>query len=358
MKDAAITGARRLRPVHSHGRAAHRCRRGWRPVRAQRWGDVAILVVLAFAGRLGLSPGAGCAGSARPASGGADRGSAQGRPSSRRCCSASRRAALHPRHRALRARPRHPGADLRHARLGAQHRGRARGAARPRLRRLLRGRRLFLRAARHHLRLVLLDLPAARRDHGGLLGHPARLPGAAAARRLPRHRHARLRRDHPRRADQLGEPDRRAERHHRHPAPLLLRPALLDVGRARHLRRLLRDRALARAPRDLPLLPDPRARAADQLGQHPAAPPAARPRLGSDARGRDRLPLPRHQHPQHQADGLRDRRDVRRLRRRLLRHAPGLHQPGIFTFIESAIILAIVVLGGMGSQIGIAIAAW
>ena len=42
---------------------------------------------------------------------------------------------------------------------------------------------------------------------------------------------------------------------------------------------------------------------------------------------------------------------------RLLRHAAGLHQPGIFTFIESAIILAIVVLGGMGSQIGVVIAA-
>jgi branched-chain amino acid transport system permease protein len=37
--------------------------------------------------------------------------------------------------------------------------------------------------------------------------------------------------------------------------------------------------------------------------------------------------------------------------------APGLHQPESFTFIESAIILAIVVLGGMGSQIGVAIAA-
>jgi ABC-type branched-subunit amino acid transport system permease subunit len=55
-----------------------------------------------------------------------------------------------------------------------------------------------------HLRLSLLDLPAARRHPRGLLGHPARLPGAAAARRLSRHRHARLRRDHPHRAAQLG----------------------------------------------------------------------------------------------------------------------------------------------------------
>ena len=35
----------------------------------------------------------------------------------------------------------------------------------------------------------------------------------------------------------------------------------------------------------------------------------------------------------------------------------GFISPESFTFIESAIILAIVVLGGMGSQIGIAIAA-
>ena len=62
---------------------------------------------------------------------------------------------------------------------------------------------------------------------------------------------------------------------------------------------------------------------------HPAAPAADRPRLGGDARGRDRLPLARHQHHHHQAHRLRHRRDVRRLRRLVLRHAPGLHQPGV-----------------------------
>ena len=50
-------------------------------------------------------------------------------------------------------------------------------------------------------------------------------------------------------------------------------------------------------------------------------------------------------------------RDVRRLRRRVLRDAAGLHQSGIFTFGESALVLAIVVLGGMGSQLGVAVAA-
>ncbi len=37
-----------------------------------------------------------------------------------------------------------------------------------------------------------------------LLGHHARLPGAAAARRLSRDRHAGVRRDHPRRAASTG----------------------------------------------------------------------------------------------------------------------------------------------------------
>ena len=46
------------------------------------------------------------------------------------------------------------------------------------------------------------------------------------------------------------------------------------------------------------------------------------------ARGRDRLPLARHQHDQHQAHRLCARRDVRRLRRLVLRGAPGLCQPG------------------------------
>ena len=55
---------------------------------------------------------------------------------------------------------------------------------------------------------------------------------------------------------------------------------------------------------------------------------ADRPRLGGAARGRDRLPRARHQSDQHQADRLRHRRDVRRLRRLVLRDAPGLHQPG------------------------------
>ncbi len=99
---------------------------------------------------------------------------------------------------------RHPDPHLRDARLGAEHRRRPRRPARPRLRRLLRGRRLLLRAARQGLRLLVLDPAAARRLPRRVLGRPARLSGAAPARRLSRHRHARLRRDHPPRPDQLG----------------------------------------------------------------------------------------------------------------------------------------------------------
>ena len=53
-----------------------------------------------------------------------------------------------------------------------------------------------------------------------------------------------------------------------------------------------------------------------------------RPGLGGASRGRDRLPLARHQHHHHQAHGVRARRDVRRLRRLVLRRAPGVCQPG------------------------------
>ena len=86
---------------------------------------------------------------------------------------------------------RHPDPDLCDARLGPQHRGRPRRPARPRLCRLLRGRRLFLRAAGQELRHRVLGAAAALRHPRRVLGHPARLSGAAAARRLSGHRHAR-----------------------------------------------------------------------------------------------------------------------------------------------------------------------
>ena len=118
---------------------------------------------------------------------------------------------------------RRPDPDLRHAGLGPQHRGRARGPARSRLRRLLCRRRLFLCAARKDLRPVVLAVAAARGLPRGVLGHPARISGAAAARRLSGDRDARVRRDHPPRPDQLGAGDQRLCRHQQHPAPELFR---------------------------------------------------------------------------------------------------------------------------------------
>ena len=74
---------------------------------------------------------------------------------------------------------RRPDPDLRHAGLGTEHRGRPRRPARSRLRRVLRGRRLFLRAALDHFRPVVLDLPAARRHSRRDVGRHSRLSGAA-----------------------------------------------------------------------------------------------------------------------------------------------------------------------------------
>ena len=93
-------------------------------------------------------------------------------------------------------------------------------------------------------------------------------------------------------------------------------------GQARH-------RIFADPPHRVPVLPDPGAGAADQLGDDPAATFADRPRLGGAARGRGRLPRARHQHHHDQAHGIRDRRHVRRFRRRVLRHPAGFHQSGI-----------------------------
>ncbi len=166
-------------------------------------------------------------------------------------------------HRRLRRRQmdrqfRHPDPDLRDARLGPQHRRRPRRSSRSRLRRLLRRRRLLLCPARQDLRPVVLAVPAARRHPRRLLGHPARLSRAAPARRLSRHRHARLRRDHPPRADQLGRPDGGYAGISGIPRPTFfgLPFNASDEGFAA----TLRHRVLAAAPHDLPLLPHPGAR--------------------------------------------------------------------------------------------------
>ena len=125
--------------------------------------------------------------------------------------------------RALHSRSRHPGADLCDAGMGTERGGRPRRPARPRLCRVLCRRRLFLRAAGDQFRVFILDLSAAGRDSRGVLRRAAGISGAAAARRLPRHRHAGVRRDHPARHHQLAEPDRRPERRYRDSPAVLLR---------------------------------------------------------------------------------------------------------------------------------------
>ncbi len=59
----------------------------------------------------------------------------------------------------------------------------------------------------------------------------------------------------------------------------------------------------------------------------------------------------------YQADCLYHQCRVCRFCRNAVCCAPGLCQPGSFTFAESAFVLAIVVLGGMGSQFAVILAA-
>ncbi len=66
-------------------------------------------------------------------------------------------------------------------------------------------------------------LVAGLRHAGLVLGHFARLSGVAAARRLSRHRHPRLRRDHSPGDHQFHRADQRLCRHRRHPAAVLFR---------------------------------------------------------------------------------------------------------------------------------------
>ncbi len=104
--------------------------------------------------------------------------------------------------------------------LGPQHRRRLRRAARPGLHRVLRGRRLRLRAARVAALQpppAVLGDPADRRGGRLLVRRAARRADAEAARRLPGDRDARLRRDHPHLPEQsvaAGQHHQRAAGHH------------------------------------------------------------------------------------------------------------------------------------------------
>ncbi len=154
------------------------------------------------------------------------------------------------------------------ARAGPEHRRRLRRPARPRLRGLLRRGRVHVRAAElaaphRHVRehrgdvperaaLADLDRRAARRGAGGHRRRAARHAGAQAARRLPRDRHARIRRDHPRVPEQHGAPAEHHERAararpHRLDAPVQLQ--LRQVDRHRRVPHLVGHAVLLALPR-------------------------------------------------------------------------------------------------------------
>ena len=117
-----------------------------------------------------------------------------------------------------------PVGDLRAARHRPQRRRRRRRHARPRLHRLLRRRRVHGRDPHDDVQLDAWLAMPVRDRHRDDRRCSARRADAAAARRLPRDRHARLRRD---RAHHRAEHQRarRGARHHRHRAPRAVRAA-------------------------------------------------------------------------------------------------------------------------------------
>ena len=240
-----------------------------------------------------------------------------------------------------------------------EHRRRLRGPARPRLRRLLRDRRLHGRlvrlgavrgqkctdlalsapssidSGRSVSRHPPLDLPraAARRRHHRALRDPDRPADAAAARRLPRDRDARLRRDLCRRsratATTLGGFNLTN-------GPNGITP-IDSPGFGNHLSNstggFLPANYLTCCNANVPRPPDPvdrpllldRDRAARLHGLLLAAAArlAARPRLDRDPRGRDRRGRDGHPADADEDLGLRERRVLRRRRRRVLRRRQG-----------------------------------
>ena len=89
-----------------------------------------------------------------------------------------------------------------------------------------------------------------------------------------------------------------------------------------------------------------------------AHPPAAdRPRLGGAARGRDRLPALGINPTNTKLTAFALGAMFGGFAGSFFATRQGFISPESFTFIESATILAIVVLGGMGSQIGVVLAA-
>src|SRR3569832_38431 len=213
----------------------------------------------------------------------------------------------------------HPGART-------EHRRRLRRAARPRLRRALCLGRVRLRLALQPAfrpAPAVLGGPAAGRRAGRAVRRLAGCARPAAAWRLPRHRHAGLRRDHPHFPEQpecAGQHHQRPARHQpdRSGTPRQLRPepaaCALRLYLHRHSSHLLSVPAV-HADGDLHF---------DATGRF-----AYRPRLGGHPRGRDRRRGDRYQHAQPEAAGVRHGRHLRRPGGRPVRQLPGFHQPRI-----------------------------
>ena len=187
-----------------------------------------------------------------------------------------------------------------------------------------------------------------------LRGHPAGLSGAAAARRLSRHRHAGFRRDHPAHSAELAESHRRAERHSLHSAPVVLRPAV------QHRRRRLSATSASLSPthrvvflyylilalalltnwvtlrlRRLPIGRAWEALREDEIACRALGINTTMTKLRRSRSARCSAVSPAPSSPRGRASSARK----------------------FFTFGESALVLAIVVLGGMGTQLGVALAA-
>ncbi len=129
-------------------------------------------------------------------------------------------------------------------------------------------------------------------------------------------------------------------------------------------RRRDRLRAERRRPRsrlhraDQVLLPAPRDGDRGDLRQRAAAELAHRPRLGGDPRGRDRGARDGHQHPRHEAARVRDGRVASAASRAGMFSAiQTFVSPESFVLVESVMVLAMVVLGGMGNIWGVILGA-
>jgi branched-subunit amino acid ABC-type transport system permease component len=197
-----------------------------------------------------------------------------------------------------------------------------------RARRVLRRRRLRLGAPRHARRAAgVAGFRRRDRDHRPLR-RAIRLAGDAPARPLCRHGHARARRRHLRRDAQLDRPDARPDGHPRDPAAVPLR------GRDRR-RRLL--------------LPDPRDPDRVGGGGDPHDGVGFRTRGAGDARRRARRGERRRQARKLKMVAFGVAAAIAGACGSFWAHFVSFISPDSFNIMESIGILAMVVLGGLGS---------